>query len=555
MNVLGLYGAFNWDANKSFFTENEDKEATWLHDSGASLFVNGSHIVSISEERLSKIKYEGNFPFKSINYCLDTSKLLPEDIDIVVIPSTGPEIFYKKVRSGDVENTIKKVFPNAKVKFYSHHQCHAFSSIFTSDFNEGCVFVADGTGSLICSSDDKEVGYEVSTIGYFNKEKNIFRFFPYPSQVNTFATFYSGWSHTIYTAKTGKNISELQEEYREALSGKVMGLSAYGKDAPFIPKMFEVSYFDMKKMPYVTFLNTPLDYKFTVDEVAYIVQKNFEDALVSFFTSLKQNNYLEDNLCLAGGAFLNVLGNSRLVRENLVKKIHIPPFPSDVGLHFGAAAYESFLINKQINLPINQSLLGRVYSEEEIKLCLESKNCNYTFSYNILDDTTKFLEDQKIVGWFQGRSEFGPRALGSRSILMLPNIKENKDILNIRVKHREEWRPFAGVVVEERLRDYFDDVIVNNPYMLYSLNVKKDKAKYIPAIVHNDGTCRIQTVNENQNKLLYDLLNRLSVPVLLNTSFNDNGQPIVETPEDAIDAFFNMDIDVLVIGNYIVKKP
>ena len=171
-----------------------------------------------------------------------------------------------------------------------------------------------------------------------------------------------------------------------------------------------------------------------------------------------------------------------------------------------------------------------------------------------LNKIAQYLEDGKIVAWYQGRSEFGPRALGNRSILMSPKYKENKDILNEKVKHREEWRPFAGVILKDHLKDYFEENI-DSPYMLYSQTVKEDKRDKIPAITHVDNTCRIQTVESGFLSLLLEEYYKISgVPVLLNTSFNDSGKPIVETPQDAIDAFLNMNIDYLVMNNTIIGK-
>ena len=170
------------------------------------------------------------------------------------------------------------------------------------------------------------------------------------------------------------------------------------------------------------------------------------------------------------------------------------------------------------------------------------------------DVVSQYLDDNKIVGWFQGRSEYGPRALGSRSILMSPKYKKNKDILNSRVKHREYWRPFAGVMLKEYLHDYFEEAI-DSPYMLYSQTVKEDKRLNLQAIVHEDNTCRIQTIEEGKLATLLKHYNKLSgLPILLNTSFNDSGKPIVESPEDAIEAFLNMNMDYLVIGNKVVRR-
>jgi carbamoyltransferase len=254
------------------------------------------------------------------------------------------------------------------------------------------------------------------------------------------------------------------------------------------------------------------------------------------------------------------LGNSILKQSGLFEGIHVPPCPNDVGLHFGAACFAQFKNNQPIELPENIALLGREYSQEEIENSLKESEVSYE-KYENFEELCEFtalqLNSNKIIGWFQNRSEFGPRALGSRSLLMHPGPAENKDLINERVKHREYWRPFAGIILEKNLTDYFNEDF-NSPYMLYSLTVKDEKRNEIAAITHKDNTCRIQTVNAKLNPQVNTLIEKFKeisgIPVLLNTSFNDNGEPIVESPQDAVRSFKNMDIDYLVIGNFIVRK-
>ena len=336
-----------------------------------------------------------------------------------------------------------------------------------------------------------------------------------------------------------------------------MGLSAYGKTKlSESVKEYDISTTD--GYPYVSLGGDVVCELFSADEEAYVVQNNFENALVDYFNELNRLNFLEENICLAGGSFLNVLGNSRL--KNLGYNIHVPPCTSDTGLHFGAACYGVYKSKQEISVPKNIALLGKEYSEEEITTQLDKFNLKYE-KYENFEDVCEFtaqkLNENKIIGWFQGRSEFGPRALGSRSILMHPGSASNKDIMNSRVKHREGWRPFAGIILEEYLSEYFEEDFCS-PYMLYSLTVKEEKRDKIGAITHIDNTCRIQTSNRElypEITTLLEKFNKISnIPVVLNTSFNDNGEPIVESPEDAIKAFNNLDIDYLVIGNFIVEK-
>jgi carbamoyltransferase len=558
MNILGIYGAFGWNP--------EENPNEWVHDAGATLFCNGNHIASIHEERLTKIKYDGQFPQKSIDYCLNAGNILPSDIDIVCFPSSSSKIFYDNYESNFIKLNLSKIFTKAKFEIVSHHICHAAASVFSSPFNEGSFVSLDGSGSIFKNPWGDIVGFEQSSIGYFNKNKKIFRFFPSIPQYNNFGFYYFTWAHHIYCEKINKNIPIEDPKYRETYSGKVMGLSAYGEFKNHF-KDYILSYEGVPSVQFISFPNhTNNPYLSKIRELSpedksFFIQKNFENALVDYIKKLKEESYLEDNLCLSGGVFLNILANSKIVKENIVKNIHIPPFTSDCGLAFGSACYTLYRNSQQINLPKNLALLSKLYSNEEIKNCLDNfKNIKYKY-YDSFNDlckvTSKYLYENKIIGWFQNKSELGPRALGSRSLLMNPKFKDNKKILNSRVKHREYWRPFAGIMLENYVSEYFQEGFLN-PYMLYSQTVKKEKIKELEAITHQDNTCRIQTVNKDLHLEMSTLLteyNKISgTPILLNTSFNDNNQPIVETPNDAVKSFLSMDIDVLVIGNYFVEK-
>jgi carbamoyltransferase len=563
MITIGIYGAFDWEAHKSF---DQNGEPTWCHDAGATLFVNGKHICSISEERLTRRKHDGNYPINSVEYCLSSANISSEDVDLVCIPSMCVNVFYKKLYIGIIHKIIDEKFPNAEIKLVSHHLSHAAASVFSSGFNEGSFLTLDGAGSIAFGHNlQRTFLAETNTIGYFNKEKKIFRTFNGIPGTNDFGGYYHNLSHHIYCEKIGKQIDGFDEKYRETWDGKIMGLSAYGSHLEFKDhhKQYQMSkdlYYE--DIPYVSFTQEfSNSFKFTnADEKAYIIQKNFELALLEYATDLKKQGYLDDYVCLSGGSFLNVLGNSVLKQSGLFKDIHVPPCPNDVGLHFGAACYGQFKNDQPIELPENIALLGKEYSDEEIETVLKENEVKYE-KYESFEDLCEFtaikLGGNNIIAWFQGRSEFGPRALGSRSLLMHPGPEENKDIMNHRIKHREYWRPFAGIILEEHLTDYFNEDF-NSPYMLYSLTVKEDKREELGAITHKDNTCRIQTVNDRINPRVTKLLNKFKeiagIPAILNTSFNDNGEPIVESPQDAIRSFENMDIDYLVIGNFVVRK-
>jgi carbamoyltransferase len=562
MNVIGLYGAIGWNVLISYHPHLQSQvRETWTHGSSVTLFSNGNHISSISEERLTKIKYDGNFPKKSIQYCLSAGNLKSEDIDLVVIPSMGSELFYKNYKNNIIFKKIQRNFPNAKVEVISHHLSHAYSSVFSSEYNEGTFITIDGAGSLLFDFTGKSFTSETHSLGYFNKKKNIFKFYPGISGLNNFGFYYWIWAYQIYVQKTNLRIELGDPKYRETYCGKVMGLSAYGNIKQF-PKDYEMTF---EGIPAVIFKSTPQqDFCFGLmspENKAKVLQHNFEEGMLDYMKELKSQSYIEDNLCLAGGVFLNILANSVIRKNNITKNIHIPPFPDDSGLSFGAACYGSFKNKEVINLPHNISLFGKKYTDEDIHTALSNDEKIEFKKYDNFEDlceiTASFLAENKIIGWFQNRSEFGPRALGSRSILMNPSLKKNKDIINSRIKHREYWRPFAGIMLEEYQSEYFVEDYPSE-YMLYSLIVKPHQRNKLGAITHADFTCRIQTVNEKLNPEVTTLLHKYNdiadCPILLNTSFNDNGQPIIETPEDAVNTFKNIDLDYLIIGNYLVTK-
>lgn len=536
MIIVGIYGAYDWDATDS-------SGEHFLHDGGCSLFINGKHICSINEERLSKCKYDGSYPEKSIKYCLKYAGVSENDVDHVYSVPGHQFIALDQLETGLAERKIKNSFPNAEVHFLGHHFCHAVSSAYSSPYNEGTFLTLDGGGSAIADFFRHKIDHiENSSIGYFNKEKKIFRFYNmWENLYNNFGSFYSAASHEIYHEMIGKE-SPMDWKVVMGMPGKIMGLSAYGSTENYIPGYRVTNH----SIPYVNISNKWFDGLSPEDSAAWI-QKTFEDGMLEFLQALRKN-HLSETVCFAGGCFLNILCNTKIVKSGIFENVHIPPFTDDSGVSLGAAIWGCVENGLEVVLPQNLALLGKEYSNEEISESLNFFDLKY--EKHTLSEVASLIDSGSIVGWFQGKSEHGPRALGSRSIFMNPYKAENKDILNKRVKHREYWRPFAGIVHEDKVSEYFEETF-STPYMLYVQHAKTD---LLPAITHEDGTCRIQTVNREQNQKVYELLDNLEHPVVLNTSFNDNGEPIVETPYQAIKAFLKMDIDYLVIGDYIVAK-
>ena len=544
MKVLGIYGSIGFDGSQ---------RESYIHDASATLFINGEHICSIQEERLSGLKYDGRYPEKSIDYVLDDVK--KEEIDLVIFVDIGLEGWVKEhLSQGKPNKFLQEVFPNADIGYISHHQAHAYSSIFTQEANEGVCIVIDGGGCHNWTS-SCSLGLEKCSLVYFNKRKGTFRYIPFNGE---WGLLHQTWSHHIFCKKTRQKIDYNDPLYHCAVSGKIMGLAAYGS-SKHLTKLYEFGQY----FPQVQFdMRNPEPYPLSSEDKAQLLQYNFEESLIELIKRFDED-YLEPVVCLTGGVFLNINANTKIVQKFKHRKFHITPFVSDCGLSYGAAAFGSSLWN-EVQVPPDLAFLGRRYLTP-IDLPTNEVFANMDGGVGgswgqvkeeefDIKKIAQYLEDEKIVAWYRGRSEFGPRALGNRSILMSPKYKENKDILNEKVKHREEWRPFAGVILKDHLEDYFEENI-DSPYMLYSQTVKEDKRDKIPAITHVDNTCRIQTVDSGFLSLLLEEYYKISgVPVLLNTSFNDSGKPIVETPQDAIDAFLNMNIDYLVMNNTIIGK-
>lgn len=556
MNILGLYGAICYNGILDA-----------LHDSSTTLVIDGELVVSIAEERLTRTKYEHRFPKHGINYVLNYTGLKNKDIDIVTLADQPAYEFAKAKASGKIHRTLKRYFPNAEIQFFDHHRCHAASTILTSNFEESSILTMDGGGST--TFDSLYHGFNKacasrSMLGLYNKTNRFFNVYDvsFDHLKNLFGTTYADYARDIYNALFPNKRESFPYEIFFSSPGKIMGLAAYGNSNNIKELFYKVDWLGQGRPPMFTFNKPTKDWFIEYDpiDVAAFLQENFEEAFSIFINQLEKDGYLTKNVCLAGGVFLNISCNTLLHTSNLFENIHIVPFVNDSGLSIGSALYSAYLQNESIIIPKNLATLGKSYSSNEIKTVLKCYNLEYV-EYENFTELCKvaagLLNDNKIIGWFQNKSEQGPRALGSRSILMSCTNPDNKDILNSRIKHREYWRPFAGAVLEEFQSKYFVEDFVS-PYMLYNYTTRPNVRDIIPAVNHIDNTCRVQSVNQELYPELFTLLteyNKLTnIAVLLNTSFNDNGEPIIESPEHAIKCFNNIDLDYLVIGNFLVRK-
>lgn len=538
-----------------------------LNDGGICLLNDGKLTIT-SEERITRKKYAGGFS-NSLNKLLEKEKLKLEDIDLFVFSSCC-ELPRKEIK---VDNYS---IPKEKIVYMpSHHLSHAYSTYFSSQFDEAIIMVIDNEGNIIKDlGKDKFYENELEHMTYYIGKGNEISFLERdevsPDQIGIgdayrYFTHYIGFPSYVYAGKTmGLAPYGNSEKYKDI---KIFDFDqSTGKITCKIKNIYENCNKAIKEFFKDDYNIDIVDSRTPIDDItqeyadlAYLIQNELEEVLIKKVKYLVKKTGIK-KLCIAGGVGLNSVANGRILKETGIEDIYIVPAAGDTGQCLGNVYYGYYDILKNKNrIPFSSAYLGFSYTNAEIELELKKyPNIKYKKynNYNELNKrVAKDLVKGKIIARFDGRSEFGPRALGNRSILMDPRKPENKDILNKRVKFRESFRPFAPSVLSEYSNDYFD-IGNDSPYMLLVGKVKKPES--IPAVTHVDQSARVQTVTKEDNNNYYDLITEFyrltNVPVLLNTSFNVNGEPIVETPEDALNSFTSTNIDELAIGLYLVEK-
>ncbi|MFC1586820.1 carbamoyltransferase [Planctomycetota bacterium] len=543
---------------------------TVYHDTGACL-IDGHRIIAIAEERLNRIKYSSDFPKLSIKYCLDAFGLSNiNEVDLIAVD-------HLKDKKPQIEMDIRNAGYQGEICFVNHHDAHAASAFFCSPFDDAAILIIDGEGSLASeASSDRQATYhhqkptkarELQSFyrGYKSDLHLIKRTYSTPSHRNGVGNLYSGYSRFLNFGKFG--------------AGKVMGLAPYGGKSKEWHELFwedfdgDILYpgdlkmrgdRNMKKFGKIygrgarprTSEELPDD---VYTEIAWQCQYNCERALVAMANWLQEITQAK-YICISGGVGLNSVSNQQIIDQTPFEDIFIQPACSDTGIPFGAAMYAW---HKLKHLPrffqMDNAYLGRTYSDLEIKAALLDKADRIAFEKrsDLETHVARLLTEGAIVGWHESGSETGPRALGHRSIISDPRPADARDRMNNRVKHREWWRPFAPSALEEHARQYFA-LKTKSPFMLLIAEVHPDKRDKVRAITHVDGTARIQTVNEKDNGRYYRLIKAFyeltGVPLILNTSFNVTGEPIVESPADALNCFLGTDIDYLVLDDYLIAK-
>ncbi len=560
------------------------------HDVSACLLRDGEIAYAISKERITREKHDTGFYQEVVDYCLDAEGIKLGDVDVVVrncyvlpVEDMEERLTYEDIPEFLDTNERQVVAKSplfrgksAKAVTVSHHLAHAYSAFAACPFEEGVVMIVDGVGNYAC--DVREPGQMTEGVEPLARESESYYRFK-GSELETLKKvwlaptrgflsdefFFMGGLGALYSRVSSYIFGDWNK------CGEVMGLAPYGRAdrvAPLLSIKGGVlsvpewtSALDKLWLPEVEQDWEASRNRAHWEELAWRVQDDTETVLLERARWLRETTGSK-NLVIAGGVGLNCVANGRLVREAGFENVWIQPAAGDDGIAIGCAYYGHLkLRGNPRSYVITHANFGRAYADKDVDEALGSGlarlETQVQKSDDIFSDTARLLAEGSVFGWFQGRSEFGPRALGNRSIIADPRTAEMKDILNKRVKHRQAFRPFAPIVIAERAAEIFEGE-EESPFMLVAKHVRPEWRDRIPAIVHVDGTARVQTVRRESNERLYRLLEAFEaltgVPVLLNTSFNVKGEPIVETPHDAVQCFLTTGIDYLAIHDTLISK-
>ncbi len=586
--------------------------SAFYHDSAACILVDGKIIAAAQEERFTRKKHDPNYPHNAIEFVLNFSKLKLSEVDQIVFfekpflkferlletyVAFAPKgfisftkamplwikekLFQKNYLFNKLKNHDEKYKSDKNIFFSDHHLSHAASAFFPSPFDEAVILTADGVGEWATTT---------VAIGK-NKNLEIKKEIHFPHSLGLLYsafTYYAGfkvnsgeyklmglapYGNPIYEDKI-KQLIDLKEDGTFRLDQKYFN---YATGLTMTNEKFNNLFGQKPRNPQNEKIN-----QFHMD-IAASIQKVTEEVMINLAKSVRKE-YGIKNLCLAGGVALNCVANGKILREKIFDNIWIQPAAGDAGGSLGAALALWHIDQgnkREVNLDddMKGSYLGTEYTQDEIEKDLKTAGANFeTFKYDqLIDQTAEFLSNEKVIGWFQGRMEFGPRALGGRSILGDPRSDKMQKNLNLKVKFRESFRPFAPSILREDLSKWFD-LNVDSPYMLLVSNINSNKKiemsneqkklfgierlnikrSEIPAVTHVDYSARVQTVTKNTNPRYYDLISKFKektdCPVIVNTSFNVRGEPIVNSPIDAFNCFMGTDLDYLIIGDCILDK-
>jgi carbamoyltransferase len=552
------------------------------NDAAAALVVDGRVVAASQEERFSRLKHDASFPDKAIDFCLKTQGITLGDLDAVGFfwnPGIHAESPLRRLtqsvrhhveylygvparlipRLGERVSRIEETVHLASgrklpIHYLTHHLCHAAAAFFTSPFEEAAILTADGYGERQSTTLYRGRGLDLELLAEID--------FPH-----SIGSFYAALTDYLgFRANSGE--------------GKVMGLASYGRESEYVAKVrqlitlsergfeLDLSYFEFfHDRPHryseklVALLGPPRQPESAVErrheDIAFALQAVTEEAMLHLARRARALTGAK-NLCVAGGVALNCVANGRLQRETDFEKFFFYPAAGDTGTSVGAAlAVEHLLHRGPRSMEVASEYLGTGFTAAQVRAVLDRGRLRYHTLKDPAVTAARMLADGLIVAWFQGRAEFGPRALGNRSILADPRRDDMKDLLNATVKFREPFRPYAPSVLEESCGKYFGSD-VPSPYMLREYPTRPEMIDVLPAITHVDGTARVQTVNENQNPRYYRLIKEFGritgVDCVLNTSFNIRGEPIINTVDEAIKCLMTTGLDALFVEDFLVVK-
>lgn len=538
-----------------------------LKDGGACLLQDGKIIVAIAEERLTRKKHDGGFS-NSLRYCLDSIGASESDLDLLVYSSCC-----EPPREGNSDTGL--ALPSSKIRSIpSHHLSHAFAAYMPSPFDSAVVMVLDNEGNFLGQTEDPVywnnrverqsyyIGNGDKLIPLQNLDDNLGAKELGVGEVYRHFTYFLGWPSYVFAGKTmglapygnRQNLSNLL--VFDLRDGEIHSLLENGCDEPerSVLELASRSGVDIGRARMATEAISDLH-----TDVAAVAQAELERALIYKAQRLHELTG-ELNLCIGGGVALNCVANSKILSETGFENLYVSPAPGDSGQCIGNAFYGWNELNRRARCDrFVTPFLGREYSESEMLLAIEmfGDKLYYSKSDQVCEAAAQLLSESNVIGWFQGGSELGPRALGCRSILADPRQPKMRDYINSSIKSRELFRPFAPSVLESEFSLCFEGV-QHSPYMEIASTVRTEMKERIPAVVHIDGSSRAQTVSEKDNKKYYNLIEaffgKTGIPLVLNTSFNLGGEPIVETPTDALNTFMNSELDALVLGDFVVRK-
>lgn len=546
------------------------------HDGSACLLKDGKIVVAIEKERITRIKHHGGNDKLAIEYCLDAEGITLDDIDLVVQNANFEKESIENTNYGGARAFTSSF--KAPIITISHHLAHAYSAIGTSPFDNCNVMVIDGSGSPYTQCDDLK-GATIPNIEAIKENPHHFwceKFSFYHYNNNTLIPIYKDFSEFNHMQAPEQKhmptiIHSIGGAYQAASqycfgniddTGKLMGLSPYGEKDYYKHPIFELrdgrvfntlAWLEELKQPSRSYDNFKTHFQHYAN-IARWLQDETESALLYLF-NYHQNILPNKNWCYAGGVGLNAVANQRILAETSIENLYIQPAAGDNGIAIGCAYYGWLEILKKERVKHNgASNFGKKYTVDITSL---PENLTIQKTTDWITITAKLLSEGNVIAWFNEGCEFGPRALGYRSILADPRKDGVKDYINKYIKLREDFRPFAPAVMREHCTDYFK-YDWDSPYMILVNPVKPEWEKLLKNVVHLNGTARVQTVTQENNSNFYSLLckfkNETGLPILLNTSLNRKGMPIIETPQQAIDFFIESPLDYLIFENIIIGK-